>query len=700
MFYTHKRVMDCVLGIFLVLCLAQPSYGQSKDGRTWLARPHGPVGISPRLHVMMAEQSANDTFKVWVFFTDKGITNETAYRQALQAHERTLTARARLRRQRRRSDGPVDFLDLPLYGPYVRRVASEGAVVLGRSRWLNAVSISASAGVIRRMTQWSFVQRITPVSVFRRPIPTGIPDVVSTRRLTPATTDSLDYGPSATQLRQIHVPTLHALGYSGRTVTIAMLDTGYRLAHVAFDSLRVRVIAERDFVNGDNQTEDDLSQDFPGQHNHGTETLSAIGGYVPGELIGPAYGADYILAKTETISFEHQVEEDWWVQAVEWADSLGADVVSSSLGYIDWYQYSDMDGQTAVTTQAAAAAASRGIVVVNAMGNEGQSSWQKMIAPADAEGVVTVGAVDSTGHRASFSSKGPTFDGRIKPDVVAMGVAVRVVNPASTDGYIRINGTSFSTPLTAGLVALLLEAQPDWTPGQILAALQTTASQSTAPDTLIGYGVVNGRNALATVPTVSVTDFSLTNDLDGVLLEWSTSYELNIQGWRVSRILDGNTSILTPIPLPAGDDLFSTSARTYFFLDTTVVSNTAYSYVLEAIGPGNTPIAAPSQLASITFSPSSHSIFQFSLKQNFPNPFNPSTRIEFDLRHASKVRLAIYNVLGQEVHELVNGHLGAGHYQETWDGMDASGIPLPSGFYLYRLNAGTFVAVRKMLLMR
>ena len=697
MFYIQKRVVGCVLGIFLILCLAQSSHGQLKEGRTWQPRPSVVVRISPRLRVMMAEQSSNDTYKVWVFLTDKGITGETAYRRALQAHERTLTPRARLRRQRRRTNGPVDFLDLPLYGPYVRRVASAGAVVLGRSRWLNAVSISASAHVIRRMAQWPFVRR---VSVYRRPIPTGIPDVVSTKRLTPATTDSLDYGPSATQLRQIHVPTLHTLGYSGRAVTIAILDTGYRLAHVAFDSLRTRVIAERDFVNGDNQTEDDLSQDFPGQHNHGTETLSAIGGYAPGELIGPAYGADYILAKTETISFEQQVEEDWWVQAVEWADSLGADVISSSLGYIDWYQYSDMDGQTAVTTQAAVAAASRGIVVVNAMGNEGQSSWQKMIAPADAEGIVTVGAVDSTGRRASFSSKGPTFDGRIKPDVVAMGVAVRAVNPASSDGYIRINGTSFSTPLTAGLVALLLEAQPDWTPAQILAALQTTASQSTSPDTLIGYGVVNGRNALATVPIASVTDFSLANDLDGVLLEWTTLFELNIQGWKVSRILNGNTSILTPVPLPASDDHFSTSARTYFFLDTTAVSGTAYSYVLEAIGPGNTPIAAPSQSASITYSPSSNPIFQFSLKQNFPNPFNPSTRIEFDLRHASQVRLTIYNVLGQEVNELVNEQRSTGHYQETWDGTDASGKSLPSGFYFYRLNAGTFIAVRKMLLMR
>ena len=667
-----------------------------------IQRPDSP-DIAPHFLTMLSKTRSDDSLAVWVFFTDKGLLDERSYQQAVRDYDRTLTAHARLRRMRRRTGDLVDIYDLPLFDPYVQQIVASGVRLRGRSRWLNAISITATPEMIRQFTKLPFVRTIKPVAAYRRPLFPSLPDDTRLKPLTPAAGQGLNYGPAARQLTQLHVPELHDLGLSGRGVIIAILDTGYNLDHVAFDSLRTRVIAERDFINGDDQTADNPAQDVSGQHNHGTETLSTIGGYAPGDLIGPAYGAHFLLAKTETIAFEQQIEEDWWVQGVEWADSMGADIVSSSLGYNVWYQFSDMDGRTAVTTQAATIAVSRGIVVVNSMGNEGQSLWQKMIAPADAEGVISVGAVDSTGRRAAFSSRGPTFDGRIKPDVVAMGVAVRVANPNNTTGYLRVNGTSFSAPLTAGVAALLLEAQPTWPPAQVLNALRSTAGQASTPDTLTGYGVVNALAALFTGSDSRITDFTASNDSSGVLLEWGTTFELNIQGWRLTRTVGagGASQVLTPALIPASGAGVSGVARTYFFLDTAASAGVTYDYTLEPVNTQGIPVTTLSRFASITYIPSTTSnLPQFSLYQNFPNPFNPSTRIAFDLRYVTHVTLAIYNLLGQQVRLLVNEQRGAGHYEEPWDGTDASGRPLASGLYFYRLKADTFVSAKKMTLIR
>ena len=232
------------------------------------------------------------------------------------------------------------------------------------------------------------------------------------------------------------------------------------------------------------------------QDSHGTATLSCVGGAYSGQLYGGSYNASFVLAKTERVDVEIEIEEDYWAAAIEWADSLGADIVSSSLGYLDWYTYEDMDGNTAVTTRAADMAAARGIVVVNSMGNEGGTSWLYMIAPADGDSVVSVGAVTSAGVRVSFSSVGPTYDGRIKPDVMAQGRYVYVASTTDTAAYASSSGTSFSCPLTAGAVGLLLEGHPEWTPSDVLEALHETATQSSAPDTLMGWGIVQIADAM------------------------------------------------------------------------------------------------------------------------------------------------------------------------------------------------------------
>jgi subtilisin family serine protease len=204
-----------------------------------------------------------------------------------------------------------------------------------------------------------------------------------------------------------------------------------------------------------------------------------------------------MLGKTEIGNEEIQIEEDHWVAGVEWAERNGADIVSSSLGYIDWYTWEDMDGETAVTTRHADMAVQRGVLVVNSAGNEGRyQAPNTLIAPADGKFVLAIGAVDLNNSRVAFSSYGPTFDGRIKPDLAALGTGVRIASPSSATAFSSASGTSFSCPLVAGVAALLLSADPGLDPFQLTRALRSTASQAGSPDNLLGWGIVNAGAAL------------------------------------------------------------------------------------------------------------------------------------------------------------------------------------------------------------
>ena len=206
--------------------------------------------------------------------------------------------------------------------------------------------------------------------------------------------------------------------------------------------------------------------------------------------VGPAYRASFLLAKTEILDQEIEMEEDHYVRALEWGEARGADIASSSLGYTDWYTWENMDGNTAVTTVAVDIAISLGMIVITAAGNDNLNNWGHIIAPADAHDVISVGAVDNTGLIASFSSRGPSYDNRIKPEVCARGVSTAC---ASGDGvsYTSSSGTSLSTPLVAGATAVLLSARPTWTPMMVREALMKTASQPDSPDNVYGYGIID-----------------------------------------------------------------------------------------------------------------------------------------------------------------------------------------------------------------
>jgi serine protease AprX len=299
---------------------------------------------------------------------------------------------------------------------------------------------------------------------------------------------------------------MHNLGYDGSGVLVAILDTGFNnLAHPAFAGLDV--LAMHDFVNHDGVVSDEPGQ--MGSGHHGALVLGSIAGYAPGELIGPAYGATFILAKTENTAWERHIEEDAWVAAAEWADSIGADIISSSLVYLDGftngetgYTWPQMDGATAFITIGADIAGSRGILIVNAAGNDGFVSEpaNTLGAPADGDMVLTVGATDNGGTRAGFSSVGNASDGRIKPDVMAMGQSVYTIN-SSDVFYVTTSGTSLAAPLVAGAAALVLQASPLASNVMIMNALRQTATNALTPNRTYGWGVIDAlaaRNYIAT----------------------------------------------------------------------------------------------------------------------------------------------------------------------------------------------------------
>ena len=429
--------------------------------------------------------------KLWVFFTDKGI-ERAGVAAAVDAFTAELPERALARRARKGI--PVNANDLPVSARYIEGVRGTGAEVVTRSRWLNAVSVVVGPAEREAIERLAFVREVRPVARGVKELPREAPPVGEERG---GSGNRLDYGYSEEFLDAIQVPPMHDAGLDGTGILVCMLDTGFDTDHEAYRHLDIA--GERDFINDDLETADEPG-DPSGQDSHGTRTLSCVAGLKPGRFCGGAYNASVLLGKTEILDEEIQVEEDYWVEGVEWADSLGADIVSSSLGYLDWYTYDDMDGNTCVTTIAADMAAARGIVVVNSMGNEGEGGYVYMIAPADGDTVVSVGAIDGYGYRAPFSSRGPTSDGRMKPDVMAPGYPVYVVTTADTSSYGYSSGTSFSCPLTAGVVALLLQGHPDWTPQDVLDALHATATQSSSPDSLMGWGIVRGYDALYSSP--------------------------------------------------------------------------------------------------------------------------------------------------------------------------------------------------------
>ncbi len=424
---------------------------------------------------------ASASEKMWIYFTDKDNSGQNI----------TLDDKAIQRRLK--VDIKDTWYDRPVAQSYIAVMEELGAVIHNKSRWLNAVSITSDINIINEISFLPFVKKTVPVAVYKKN-KREFSQLQSSRKL--SVIDSLDYGYAQEQIEQINCHTAHQAGYTGQGVRVLILDTGFNTERSVFDSLTI--IDEWDFINNDGNTENEAN-DYSSQHNHGTMVFSTLAGYDPGNLIGPAFGAEFLLAKTEDVTNESQVEEDNYVAALEWGEQLGADIMSSSLGYLDWYSYCDMDGNTGVTTIAVDIATSLGMLCITSAGNWGTSSpppnpcdtlYYYISAPADADSVISVGAVNSNGEIAFFSSHGPTYDGRIKPEVCARGVSTWGVN-ANSDSYRTGSGTSLSAPLVSGAAAVILSAHSDWTPMQVREAMMMTADRVDNPDNNYGYGVID-----------------------------------------------------------------------------------------------------------------------------------------------------------------------------------------------------------------
>jgi serine protease AprX len=439
------------------------------------------------ISLLLGESSHSEAKKIWVFFKDKQIQSQLD----LQRIAESLDQKTIVRRKKVLGENVVTEYDIPVSKGYLQNIKTTGAQIEKVSRWLNAVSILGTDAQIDTILKFPFVKKIKSVPSFRRQKVNPQPNqnIAGNRSI-----QTLDYGNAQAQMEQIGCDLAHDAGFTGEGVRILVMDTGFSLDHAVFDSLNL--IDEWDFVNDDEITANEtVHEDTIYQHNHGTMVLSAMAGYAPGYLIGPAFDSEFLLAKTEKVDEEIQIEEDNYVAGLEWGETNGADIVSTSLGYLDWYTYEDMNGDSAVTTIAVDIAVALGMVCVTAAGNEGNNTWNYIIAPADADSVISVGAVSSNGTIASFSSHGPTYDGRIKPEVCARGVATACASPAGK-GYTAASGTSLAAPLVGGSAALILSAHPTWNPMMVREALIQTASQHSSPDNNYGYGIINVWDAI------------------------------------------------------------------------------------------------------------------------------------------------------------------------------------------------------------
>jgi serine protease AprX len=423
----------------------------------------------------------------WVVFRDKA---ESPY--SVERPEEFLSPRAIARRAQ--FGISITEEDFPVTPHYLRQLGEQGAKVRHSSRWLNAATVLMPPDSVDKLRVLPYVDSVVYVGRYfppRQPV-AGVFDTTSSANRA----SSNAYGYAQRQIDMLKGTSLHQLGYRGRDVWIGVLDGGFINVDKMpfFDSIRLRrgFGPHYDFVDGNERVFEASS--------HGSKVLSVMGANYPGIMVGVAPDANYVCIKTEDVRGEYRVEECNWVAGLEYADSLGLDLVNSSLGYTQFsdeamnYTYTQLDGQSSVASLAAAVAFRKGMIIVNSAGNEGATKWRHIGIPADSKYVLAVGATDASGKRASFSSLGPTADGRVKPDVVAQGQMVAV---ASTNRLqIQLDsGTSFASPIICGLVACLWQAFPDVDNAAILEAIRYSAHQAERPDNEMGYGIPDFQKA-------------------------------------------------------------------------------------------------------------------------------------------------------------------------------------------------------------
>ncbi|MBI3193417.1 MAG: S8 family peptidase [Ignavibacteriae bacterium] len=676
--------------------------------------------IAGSLHHLSAQSSK----KYWVWFTDKGngipasgklSRNLTAYQTALEIlSTKALQRRAKVLPQ----ESLIDAADVPLFQFYIKQIEQAGGVLHQQSRWFNAASFSLTSNNIEAVSQFSFVKEITPVVVFKgKPLPQDN----ERTSFSLSNTTSFDYGPSLAQVDAVNVLPLHQMGVTGNNVRVGMLDSGFRWKiHEALQGRKV--IGEYDFIFHDSVTSNE-SGDASNQDGHGTYTLSTLGGFKEGKLIGPAFDAEFLLAKTEYIPTETQIEEDIWAAGIEWLEANGADVVSSSVGYNAFdggggylWENGDFNGRTTITARAALRAARLGVLVCNSMGNEGNGDGVSgtMLTPADADSILSVGAISVDKYLAYFSSTGPTNDGRIKPDIVAPGMFIYCARPGMNT-YTTQQGTSLSAPLAAGSAALILSARPELTPIQVRDALRNTADTTNNsnfhqfPNNFLGWGSVNAFNAALSFGPIfsnepNISNYGTSNTISTIVVSKfgikpdSVLLHYNIEG-----------GAFTSIQMQFDSTMFFPSSGRYIVTLSPIAVNSRVQFYIESSDSGGNSYQSPA--------PSLNKKWQFccgttevwsgseiprqaTLLQNFPNPFNSSTTITFETERCEPVDVAVYSLTGQKVKILYNATSQPSAMSFRWNGDDDRNSSVASGVYFVRVTTPTFSSTKTMLLLR
>ena len=420
-----------------------------------------------------------DTLKYRISLKDKAATE-----YSLKKPEKYLSAKAIERR--RKQNLPIDSTDLPVCRKYIDEIRKQGVKIVVTGKWDNFVTVSCNdTTLIDRIAALPFV--LSTEKVWISP-GAGKPSMATERDSVlnqPTIHPDSIYGRAITLIQMSNGDKLHEAGFKGQGMTIAVIDAGFHNVDKITAMQNIRILGTKDFVN--------QQADIFAESSHGMSVLSCIGMNRPDIMTGTAPEASFWLLRSEDEYSEHLVEQDYWSAAVEFADSVGVDVINTSLGYYSFddksknYKYRDLDGRHALMSRQASHIADKGMILVCSAGNSGAGSWKKITPPGDADNVLTVGAIDKRAVLATFSSVGNTADHRVKPDVVAVGVGSDVIRTDGNQG--RANGTSFSSPIMCGMVTCLWQACPTLTAKEVIELVRRSGDRAGFPDNIYGYGV-------------------------------------------------------------------------------------------------------------------------------------------------------------------------------------------------------------------
>lgn len=643
--------------------------------------------------------------KYLIYFTDKGISeNEfnTKKESLFKSGEIKLSERAIERRRKTLGNDYLTYKDLPVHKNYISVIEAEGIKIINELKWFNAVSAFLTAEQFERISSLEFVKKIDKVRTikFKRDLHK---ESIENKYKT-SSGFSLEYGQSLMQNELHDIPTVHDAGINGEGVIIGFLDSGFNWeTHPALENLNV--LYEYDYVNNDEETANETGDPF-GQDGHGTSVFSLGAGYEEGELIGPAYGASFFLAKTEDISSETRVEEDNFAAAVEDFEAMGTDIITASLGYSEFdleeesYTYEDMNGNTTLVAQAYNTAFDLGVVTVNAAGNEGNNEWHYIISPADAFNVIAVGNITSSETLHYSSSRGPTSDGRIKPEVTAMGT--NNYHAVSGGGFSSAGyGTSFAAPMVAGMIGQLLSAYPYLNNRQVRSIVLHSGDNFENPNNDIGYGKMSIKNAV-NFPNIweeqnnsySINKMFVDKGISSSN-DFKIYYKINDDDWTNKDFVYAGDSIAYSCELPAANE---NDVVTFYYTYRDSV-NTLVREPLDKNYAASISESIVDYVTDIVEFPD-ELVKDYKLYQNYPNPFNPGTVIEFESPSNEFAKVIVYNILGQKIRELFAGRVVQGLTRFTWDGTNDKGELVTSGTYIYSINIAGKNLSKKMILLR